>query len=59
MESLNLLHLAPDLQEEVLFLPERRTGRDPITERNLRALAAEPDWRIQRRMWRRLNKRAL
>ena len=54
----NLLHLAPDIQEEILFLPAEASGRETLTERLLRPLAAEPDWRVQRRMWRRLKQRA-
>jgi hypothetical protein len=46
-----LLYLAPDIQEAVLFLPEIVSGRDPILEHQLRAIAATIDWRRQRRMW--------
>jgi len=53
-QIMNLLNLAPDLQQEVLFWPPMKTGRDPISERHLRPIAAEPDWRKQRRMWRTL-----
>lgn len=48
----NLLNLAPEIQEQLLFLPRVAEGKDPITERELRALVAEADWRKQRRMWR-------
>ena len=50
----NLLNLAPDIQEELLFLTRPEHGRAPITERHLRPLAAEPSWRNQRRMWRKV-----
>lgn len=50
-QIMNLLHLAPDLQEAILLLPRSRGGRDPITEREIRPLAAAPDWRKQRAMW--------
>ena len=33
---MNLLHLAPDIQEAILFLPEVTEGRDPVTERGVR-----------------------
>ena len=46
----NLLNLAPDIQEEILFLKSKE-GREPITERELRPIATESDWRKQRRMW--------
>lgn len=53
-QIMNLLHLAPAIQEEILFLPRVTSGHDPISERDLRAVAAEVDWREQRRRWRKL-----
>jgi len=53
-QIMNLLNLAPDIQEEILFLPRTDRGFDPIPERRVRAIAAVPDWRKQRRMWRNL-----
>lgn len=53
-QIMNLLHLAPDIQEAILFLPRVEQGRDPITERDLRPVAALPDWRKQRRIWKAL-----
>jgi hypothetical protein len=50
-QIMNLRLLAPDIQEEVLFLPRVLRGRDPITERDLRAIVAEADWSEQRGMW--------
>ena len=47
----NLLHLAPDLQEAILFLPRVHSGRDPVHLEHLQALASILDWRIQRRRW--------
>lgn len=35
-QIMNLLNLAPDIQEEILFLPRTLKGRDPIRERHLR-----------------------
>jgi hypothetical protein len=46
-----LLHLAPDIQEALLFLPRVAAGKDPITERDLRPIAATADWNRQRAMW--------
>ena len=40
---MNLLHLAPDIQEEVLFLPRIECGKEPIQEHELRRIAAVPD----------------
>ncbi len=51
-QIMNLLHLAPDIQQEILALPRVEAGRDPITERELRPIAAIPDWRKQRAAWR-------
>jgi len=53
-QIMNLLQLAPDVQEAILFLPRTRRGRDPIHLRQLQPLALEPDWRKQRRMWHKL-----
>jgi len=50
-QIMNLLNLAPDIQEELLFLPRTVKGRDPIRERHLRPIAAVLAWRKQRRMW--------
>ena len=47
----NLLLLAPEIQEAILDLPMVNTGRDPITERQLRPIAVEPDWQQQLAMW--------
>lgn len=50
-QIMNLLLLAPDIQEEVLFLPRTVRGRDAVTEPELRPIAAIPDWRKQRQLW--------
>jgi hypothetical protein len=50
-QIMNLLHLAPDLQEEILHMPVVRSGRDPLTEHDLRPIAAEVQWAAQRRLW--------
>jgi hypothetical protein len=51
-QIMNLLCLAPHIQEEILFLPSTERGRDAITEKQLRPIAAIPNWRRQRQMWR-------
>lgn len=51
-QIMSLLLLAPDIQEEILFLPRSDGGRDPIREKAVRPIAAVPDWRKQRVMWR-------
>ena len=50
-QIMNLLYLAPDIQEAILFLPRTKRGRDPIRERMIRRIVAEPEWRKQRWMW--------
>ena len=50
-QIMNLLQLAPDIQEDILFLPRTQRGRDPIGEIMVRPIAAVLDWRKQRRMW--------
>lgn len=50
-QIMNLLCLAPDIQEAILFLPTVHSGRDPIKELMLRPIAATPDWRKQRKSW--------
>jgi len=51
-QIMNLLHLAPGIQEGILHLPPVAKGRDPITERDLRPIAATIGWREQRSAWR-------
>jgi hypothetical protein len=53
-QIMNLLCLASDIQEQVLFLPLTVRGRDPILLADLQPVAAAFDWRKQRRLWRRL-----
>lgn len=50
-QLMNLCHLAPDIQEEILFLPLVMRGRDPIHEHMLRSVTACGDWREQRSLW--------
>jgi hypothetical protein len=50
-QVMNLLHLAPDVQEALLFLPRVERGRAPVLLRDLQPLAAVADWRKQRKMW--------
>ena len=50
-QIMNLLLLAPDIQEKLLFLPRVYKGRDKITERGIRDLTREPIWERQQEMW--------
>jgi hypothetical protein len=49
-QIMKLLDLAPDLQKQILFLPESKG----INERNLRPITGEIDWHKQRRMFRKI-----
>jgi hypothetical protein len=55
-QIMNLMHLAPDIQEDILFLPPTDGSRAPIREHMVRPIAAVLDWRKQRKMWRKVNK---
>ena len=48
---MTLLNLAPDIQEQVLFLPRTEHGRDKIIENDVRPIAQTFDWNKQRRLW--------
>jgi hypothetical protein len=50
-QIMNMLLLAPDIQEEILFMPRTMTGRDPISERGLRRVTAIVRWDRQRTAW--------
>lgn len=50
-QIMNLLHLAPDIQEAILFLPRVEAGPDPIHLKQLRRFAMLADWREQRHAW--------
>jgi hypothetical protein len=53
-QVMNLLLLAPDIQEEILFLPRIERGRDSLSLRKVLPIAAELDWSVQRVMWKKL-----
>jgi len=53
-QVMNLLLLAPDIQEEILFLPRTVTGRDQIRERHIRPITTVLDWRKQGKLWQQL-----
>jgi hypothetical protein len=57
-QILSLLLLAPDIQGEILFLPATKRGRAPILLCHLWPIAANPDWKCQRRKWRDLRRLA-
>lgn len=49
-QLMNLTLLAPDIQEQVLFL-EAIDGREPTSERDLRAVVYAGDWATQQALW--------
>ena len=55
-QIVSLLNLAPDLQEQLLFLRQPPRGRPRLTLRQLLTVAATLDWDEQRRRWRRLRR---
>jgi hypothetical protein len=48
---MNLLGLAPEIQEEILFLPPVAEGRPVVTERDLRQVLKTAVWSEQRERW--------
>ena len=52
-QIMKLLHLAPDIQEQVLFLPLIKG----LNERNLRPITSRIDWDEQRRMFQKITSR--
>ena len=55
-QIINLLNLAPDIQEAILVLPRTEAAWGSISERRVRCVAAEPDWQKQRRAWQRVSR---
>jgi hypothetical protein len=53
-QIMNLLNLAPDIQERLLFLTPVHTWRDELNERAVRAVLREPVWARQRQRFSRL-----
>lgn len=50
-QVMNLLHLAPDIQEELLHLPSIKGGKDMVTERDLRPITRIRNWQTQKHAW--------
>ena len=53
-QVMSQLYLAPDIQEQILFLPRIERGRDLIILHDVLPIAGAADWTKQRRLWRRL-----
>jgi hypothetical protein len=50
-QIMNLLLLAPDIQEAILFLPKVVEGHDKVKVKHLQPICLEMDWRRQREWW--------
>ncbi|AMV35282.1 hypothetical protein VN12_24365 [Pirellula sp. SH-Sr6A] len=50
-QILSLTMLAPDIQEQLLFLPRLSRGKPEITEKSLRQTTMLDDWDEQRKTW--------
>lgn len=57
-QIMNLTLLAPEIQEEILFLPRVESGHDPIAERNIRIITCESLWEKQKLLWEELSRRS-
>ncbi len=53
-QIMNLLYLAPDIQEEILFLPRVGNRRDGVMEMQVRPISFMTNWQEQRETWRTL-----
>jgi hypothetical protein len=51
-QIMNLVCLAPDIQEAILFLPLIERGRQPLRIQHLQNVATTMNWAKQRRAWR-------
>ena len=58
-QIMNLRLLAPDIQEQILFLPLTLRGPHPLHLGLLQPIAREPDWSKQRQLWHRLLQRQI
>jgi len=47
-QIMKLLYLAPDIQEEILFLDRVTTGKDPIVEKQVGKISQYDYWQTQR-----------
>ena len=50
-QIMNVLHLTPHIQENLLLMPPITRGKDPITERELRHITAVSCWKTQQVLW--------
>ena len=50
-QILGLRNLAPRIQEKLLFLPQRVSGREQVTEKRMRGIAQVVDWEEQEKLF--------
>ena len=55
-QIMNLLYLAPDIQEEILFLFCVSSSRQELIERDVRSIGVTTDWANQRLRWRQIHR---
>ncbi len=53
-QIMDLLYLAPEIQEEILVSTRSENLEFDLPERSIRPIARIPDWSNQRKLWRRL-----
>jgi len=54
--TLDLNLIAPDIQEELLFLPYINSSRQKLLKRNVRSIGVTTDWANQRLRWRQIHR---
>jgi hypothetical protein len=55
-QVMELIWLAPDIQQEILEFPPNKTGRFPVSEVAARRVAEDLGWAQQRALWLNLKK---
>jgi hypothetical protein len=58
-QIMKLAWLAPDIQQEILYLPPTPGGRYPVSELAMRKIGNVLSWAEQRRQWQELKKSLL
>jgi hypothetical protein len=58
-QVMNLLHLAPDIQDQLLQLSITTSGQHALTLADMQPICRELDWRKQRNLWAKLGHRAI
>ena len=58
-QIMDLILLAPDIQEEILFFPKTDGRRFPISQKYIEPLTRVPDWNRQRELWTEIKKEKL